>query len=232
MLSRLTKPANESERLAFLCILSIPHISNTLSVKLTNTSIHQVEPIMDPPAYTATQAAAPTTTQRTIEDTRALIMMNAQMIKPKLPIDGSVTIVIGKTRPPILSSSGARSFTHSASNTTIRISEPAENESRRGSGAAELINVTPQRQQGKHFAALVARGKAQVQQILRGEPQDTIEEALEWLLDRTEMAVAETLDRHGKQMTSGCCMACDRALGALPSGKADRSQLSGWLQND
>lgn len=188
---------------------------------------------MDPPAYTPTQAAAPTTTKRSIEDTRALILSNAQIIRPRLRIDGSIVVVLGKTRPPIRQTSTSRSFTHSASNTTIRIADGGDDESRRGS-ATDLINATPQRQQGKHYAALVARGTGQIQQILRGEAQDTVEEALEWLLDRTEIIVAEMLDKHGKQMTSGCCMGCDGLLGALPIAKTerqpvDRSQLAGWL---
>lgn len=141
-----------------------------------------------PPAYTPTEPAARTTTKRSIEDTRALILSNAQIIKPRVKIDGSITLVVGKTGPP--------------------------------------ASTAAQRQQGKHYAALVARGTQQIQQILRGEPQDTIEEALEWLLDRTENVITEMLDRHGKQMTTGCCVSCDKSLEALPP--VVYSQLAGW----
>lgn len=171
-----------------------------------------------PPEYTPTEPAAPTTTRRSIEDTRALILSNAQIIRPRLKIEGPITIVVGKTRPPIPESGGSRSFTHSASNTTIRISAPGENGARRSSSAVNLANALPQRQQGKHYAALVARGSIAIQQVLRGEPQETIEEALEWLLDRTEIIVAEMLEKHGKQMGSGCCMACDGMLGGRMAG--------------
>ena len=189
---------------------------------------------MDPPAYTPTQPAAPTTTKRSIEDTRALILCNAQIIKPRHRVDGNIMLVVGKTRPPIPQGqgSGVRTFTHSTSNTTIRIAEPTEAGSRRPS-AADLSLAPAQRQQGKHYAALVAKGNAQIQQILRGEPQDTVEEALEWMLDRTEIIVAEMLEKHGKQMTSGCCTGCDGMLGGLPPVKVvDRTQLAGWLQNE
>lgn len=190
---------------------------------------------MDPPAYTPTQSAAPTTTQRSIEDTRALILSNAQILRPRLRIEGSITIVVGKTKPPIpqASTSTSRSFTHSASNTTIRIADPSGSESRRGSAVADILTATRQRQQGKHFASLVARGNSQqIQQIVRGESRNTVEEALEWLLDRTEIIVAEMLERHAKQMTSGCCMGCDKALGGLPADKSDRTQLAGWLPTE
>lgn len=187
---------------------------------------------MDPPAYTPTPSARPTTTQRSIEDTRALILSNAQIIRPRLRIEGSVTIVLGKAKPqaPPGSATTSRSFTHSTSNTTIRIADVNGDESRRGSAVENVPDANPQRQQGKHFASLVARGNSQqIQQILRGEPQDTVEEALEWLLDRTEIVVAEMLERHAKQMTSGCCMGCDKALGGLPADKRDRTQLAGWI---
>lgn len=190
----------------------------------------------EPPAYTPTLPAQPTSTQRTIEDTRSLILSNAQILRPwtKTSDAGHLSIVIGKTKPPIPQTSSARTFTHSASNTTIRIADASENGSNGGRSrqASIAAEPTPQRQQGKHYAALVSRSSASLQLILRGEPQETIEEALEWLLDRTEIVVAAMLDRHAKQTPSGCCKVCDGLLGVPEPKKpepVDRTQLAGWL---
>lgn len=205
----------------------------------------------EPPAYTPTLSAQPTTTSRTIEDTRALILSNAQILRPgskNLPDNSAVpwpksdnsniSIVIGKAKPPIPQASSSRNFTHSASNTTVRIAEPAENggsSSARSRQASVAAEPTPTRQQGKHYAALVSRSSSALHSssglhlILRGEPQDTIEEALEWLLDRTEIIVAEMLERHAKQLPSGCCGRCDGLLGFEP---VDKTQLAGWKPVD
>jgi hypothetical protein len=36
--------------------------------------------------------------------------------------------------------------------------------------------------------------------LLKGEPQDTVEEALEWMLDKTEIAVTDILLRRWPEM--------------------------------
>ena len=49
--------------------------------------------------------------------------------------------------------------------------------------------------------------------LILGEPQDTVEEALEWMLDRTEIVITDMLSRHRKQVGTGCCSACGHAVG-------------------
>ena len=134
---------------------------------------------------------------------------------------GQTDIVIGKTRPQATatSTSGSRSFVSTTSNVTIRLRDESPNPA--------VPSVTPERRPsesgpagsrvgGRHYAAVVARHtdpqSPTVQVIILGEPQDTIEEALEWLLDRTEIVVTEMLGNHRKQATTTCCRTCNHAL--------------------
>ena len=159
--------------------------------------------VMDPPAYTATIPAPPTTTRRAIEDTRALILANAAVLKPRSKTNEQVELIIGKTRNAadvLATSQRTRSFTSQLSNVTIRISD--------GPAAASSSNNSPERRAsenggartaGRHYAVLVYRtstgGSQGFSMLLTGEPQDTVEEALEWMLDKTEMEITEMLSK-------------------------------------
>ena len=161
---------------------------------------------MDPPAYTLTTSAPPTTLRRTVEDTRALIFANAMLIRSTetqklgLPIE----LVLGKTRPSkSRSSSTARSFVSTTSNYTIRVTDTAEPAAGSSSLAAAERNQSDTnnaRQSGKHYAALICRSGSHghvITPILVGEPQESVEEALEWLLDQTETRVTDKLSWAG-----------------------------------
>ena len=192
---------------------------------------------MDPPAYTATVAATPTATKRSIEDTRALILANASIIKYVVECQDKKThalilvnhsrsrqypveLIIGKTKPPsqqVSSGSRSRSFTSLTSGVTIRVNDAPQSSSRSSSqSAAEATASGPdgERAVGRHYAALVTKhfSGPDLQVIILGEPQDTVEEALEWMLDRTEIIITGMLSRHRKQVGSTCCAACTRAL--------------------
>ena len=172
---------------------------------------------MDPPAYSLTTPAPPTTTRRSIEDTRALILSNATLLASRLDLKDptTVSLVLAKAPPPSSpDTSGARSFTHSASNVTIRLAPSPEGNS---SGERSRRNsVARERQQGRHYAILVAKGKGtEIAVILRGEPQESVEESLEWVLDRTESVVGEMVERHGRVVKGVCCTFCERLLGAM-----------------
>jgi hypothetical protein len=159
--------------------------------------------VLDPPAYTPTIPAAPTTTRRTIEDTRALILANAAVLKPRSKTNEQVELIIGKTRNAadvLAASQRTRSFTSQLSNVTIRISD--------GPAAASSSNTSPERRdsenggartKGSHYAVLVYRtgigGPQGINILVKGEPQDTVEEALEWMLDKTEIEVTDMLSK-------------------------------------
>lgn len=63
---------------------------------------------------------------------------------------------------------------------------------------------------GKHYAILLQRSysKTDVKIIVKGEPRDTIEEALEWLLERTEMDIHNMVVKHGRSVANNqeCCV--------------------------
>lgn len=149
---------------------------------------------MDPPAYTPTIPSPPTTTRRTIEDTRALILANASIFKQKAKDYQPIDLVVGKTRSAADVAAGTintRSFVSQTSNVTIRINDgPATTSSSDASPERRVSDHDSARVVGKHYAALIYRTGAARQEIkilIKGEPQDTVEEALDWMLDKTEM---------------------------------------------
>lgn len=172
-----------------------------------------------PPAYTPTAPAAPTTLYRTMEDTRTMILANAWIIRSNMKV-GDYNIVMGKTRGPAAPTTGARSFVSQTSNVTIRLRDESPS-----AQATQERSVTPERRPsdsglvgtrvaGKHYASLVAKElqTRTIEVIILGEPQDTVEEALEWLLDRSEIVVTEMLANHRKQALTTCCRSCGNAL--------------------
>ncbi|KAK3051552.1 hypothetical protein LTR09_007207 [Extremus antarcticus] len=165
-----------------------------------------------PPAYAETVLAPPTALRRTVKDTRQLILANASMMRPLLKVGGPIELVVAP-------STGPRSFVSTTSNVRIRIRDdsPARDTRDRSpprdrrpsdSGGARIA--------GKHYAALVSKNMESrsfmTDVVILGEPQDTVEEALEWMLDRTEIVVTEMLANHRKEAAVVCCRACGNVL--------------------
>lgn len=171
----------------------------------------------DPPAYTAAAPRSHTTLRRTIEDTRQMILANVWMITGNMRV-GQVDIVVGKTRPkPPTSSSGARSFVSTTSQVTIRVAgQPSSEPPAESSASARRPSAAAAYPPGKHYAAVVARSTdpqvAKIDMVLQGEPQDTVEDALESLLDDSQGLVTDMLANHRKQVLPVCCRACGQAL--------------------
>lgn len=156
---------------------------------------------MDPPAYTPTTPAPATGTRRTIEDTRALILANASIIKKYKDYE-PIELVIGKTKSPadIAALNQMRSFTSQTSNVTIRINDtPAAGSGSSSTPERRASNNDAVRTTGRHFAVLVYRTahRKDLEVLLQGEPQDSVEEALEWMLDKTEKEISAVLVRNG-----------------------------------
>lgn len=150
---------------------------------------------VDPPAYTATPTNGSSTvptpiapTTRSVTETRALILGNAAVLKPRKR-DEEIHLIIAKHQQ----------------------AQPS---------AEELPLV-------QHYAFLVQRKATEtdINIVMKGEPRDTIEEALEWMLDRTEAVMEEMLLRHGTHVSSGCCIDCGRALN--PRSRPSAVSLSG-----
>lgn len=138
-----------------------------------------VESAMNPPAYTATASSAISPSRRSIQDTRALILGNAAILKPRKVKDEDIELIVVKRR-----------------------------------GRQESAEEVPLEQ---HYAFLVTRkaNENDINIVVKGQPKDTIEEALEWMLDRTETIMEKMLTTHGKNVESlGCCFECIRVLKA------------------
>lgn len=128
---------------------------------------------------------------------------------------GQVDIVIGKTRPKALAA-GARSFVSTTSNVTIRVADQASDSSAESSTTARRPSGAAMYPSGKHYAAVVARSTdpqvSKIDMIIQGEPQDTVEDALESLLEDSQIVVTEMLANHRKQAFPSCCRACGQAM--------------------
>jgi len=129
-----------------------------------------------PPAYTPNASSA-LPCRRSVNDTRALILGNAAILRPRKLKDEDIELIVAKRRSP--------------------------------QASAEEVPLV------QHYAFLVSRrtGEEDINIIVKGQPKDTIEEALEWMLDRTETIMEQMLLKHGRNIDSlGCCIACSRAV--------------------
>ncbi|KAK4546929.1 hypothetical protein LTR36_001661 [Oleoguttula mirabilis] len=146
---------------------------------------------MDPPAYTSTRAAVP---HRSIQDLRSQILANGSIMKPRnnpeRPSDDHLELVVAKVGgmgpPPGMSEKQAVAAAYNQ--------QPQASSSSAG---------------GKHYAILLQRSytKKAVNIVVKGEPRDTVEEALEWLLEQTEVAIHDMVVKHGRSANDlECCV--------------------------
>ncbi|KAI6824216.1 hypothetical protein KC340_g299 [Hortaea werneckii] len=128
-----------------------------------------------PPAYTPS---------RSIEGLRAQILANGSLLRPKddshtgRSSNDHIELVVAKLPSPAGKSTATPSSAYASS-----------------TGA------------NKHYALLVKRtySKKDVGIILKGEPRDSVEEALEWILERTETQIHEMVSRYGRASTGDGC---------------------------
>ena len=142
----------------------------------------------EPPAYT--QHASSTTAfvpNRSLQDTRALILANAQVIKPRKK-DWDIDLVVARTKAP-----EPRSLQASLM-------------------GADTEEPTPTVE--KHFAVLLHRAEqgTEIVVLIEGQPQDTIEGALEYVLEKTEVVLQQMLVTHGRRADGFCCTKCARSV--------------------
>ncbi|KAI7537705.1 hypothetical protein KC331_g10786 [Hortaea werneckii] len=125
------------------------------------------------------------TPSRSIEGLRAQILANGSLLRPK---DDSHT---------------GRSSNDHIELVVAKLPTPA------GKSTATPSTYASATGANKHYALLVKRtySKKDVGIILKGEPRDSVEEALEWILERTEMQIHEMVSRYGRASTGdGCCL--------------------------
>lgn len=158
---------------------------------------------IDPPAYAHTT----TTRQRTINDLRQQIIANGTILRPrfndKQPADEHIEIVVAQ----IPSQSGIPTITLNEKQATISKTPPAGLS--RPVANDHVPNPATSADTGRHYALLVRRSYTtkDLRIILKGEPRDTVEEALEWLLEQTEGMVHEVAVKYGKEdKGTDCCI--------------------------
>lgn len=125
------------------------------------------------------------TPPRSIEGLRAQILANGSLLRPK---DDSHT---------------GRSSNDHIELVVAKLPSPASKSATAPSASASSTGAN------KHYALLVKRtySKKDVGIILKGEPRDSVEEALEWILERTETQIHEMVSRYGRTSTGdGCCV--------------------------
>ncbi|RMY62788.1 hypothetical protein D0863_10843 [Hortaea werneckii] len=125
------------------------------------------------------------TPSRSIEGLRAQILANGSLLRPK---DDSHT---------------GRSSNDHIELVVAKLPVPASKSTATASAYASSTGAN------KHYALLVKRtySKKDVGIILKGEPRDSVEEALEWILERTETQIHEMVSRYGRASTGdGCCL--------------------------
>ena len=145
----------------------------------------------EPPAYTPqASSTSPFLPKRPIQETRALILANAEVIKPRKK-DWNIDLVVARTKAP-----PPRSLQTSLM-------------------GADTENATPTVE--KHFAVLLHRGEqaTEIIVLIEGQPQNSIEEALEYVLEKTEVVLQQMLVTHGRRADGFCCTTCARSVRAV-----------------
>jgi len=149
---------------------------------------------MDPPAYTAPSAAAPTRSHRSISDLRSQIIANTSVLHPSRNDERSradhIEVVVARLPDPSAPDSYPDEKVVPRAQATTVI--PAES-----SSAANA---------GKHYALLIRRSlsRTEVNIIFRCAPQDTTELALEQILLETERLMHLHVVQYGKAAKDGC----------------------------
>ncbi|KAI6803185.1 hypothetical protein KC360_g639 [Hortaea werneckii] len=150
-----------------------------------------------PPAYTP---------PRTIEGLRAQILANGSLLRPKddshtgRSSNDHIELVVAKL-PATKSTATPSGYYFNEKTNSIQ-----QHPSSSGAIAAASASATGA---NKHYALLVKRtySKKDVGIILKGEPRDSVEEALQWILERTETQIHEMVSRYGRTSTGeGCCL--------------------------
>ncbi|KAK5726283.1 hypothetical protein LTR17_012903 [Elasticomyces elasticus] len=151
-------------------------------------------PAMNPPAYSP---------GRTIHDLRVQIIANGTILKPRADpnraADNHIELIMAKWHSnapsvisPVLEKQKHFSEKQRPASTTTTSTLP------------ESSSATD----GKHYAVLIVRSysKQDIRILIKGEPKDTIEEALEWMLDATEKDVHSLVVKFGRAERETCAV--------------------------
>ncbi|KAK1071754.1 hypothetical protein LTR12_017908 [Friedmanniomyces endolithicus] len=136
-----------------------------------------------PPAYP---------THLTIPDLRAQIIANSTIIYPHREVtkaaDSHLELIVAKAHQA--SPAGAQG----TGKHVISVGGPSTHAAATGS---------PSSHSAVHYAVLVRRSydKDDIKILIKGQPQENVEGALEWMLERTERDVHDLVVRHGRAVS-------------------------------
>lgn len=152
--------------------------------------------------------ATTATPKRTIQDLRAQIIANGTVIRPSTDphygSDDHIELIVAKT-PALAPSQQAyrnRNFNEKQTmNADGTFNFPQDQAPQSSSSSATTV-------QSKHYAVLIRRnGSGQkIRIIIKGHAKNTVEEALEWMLEKTEMIMHDLVVQNGKQDDGDCVM--------------------------
>lgn len=158
-----------------------------------------------PPTYAA--AAGPP--KRSIQDLRTQIIAHGTVIRPEhdnqYGSEDHIEVLVAKT-PAYTSAQQASRTPHfnEKQSTAMKSDGTFDFQLRRQETGASASSTTVE---SKHYAVLITRsGGSKIRIILKGEPKDTVEEALEWMLEQTEMIVHDMIVKNSKQDTVDECV--------------------------
>ena len=164
---------------------------------------------MDPPAYDA-KALVSTPYHRSIQELRAQIIANGSVMKQQFKSDGGhsddhIELIVAKT--PAFAASQQQQAARSTHWSEKHAGDEINSVSTPPTAKRSSSSTSPAND-GKHYAVLVKRnpGGKTVKILVKGEPKDTVEEALEWMLERTEMMLHDLVVRFGKPDEESCSL--------------------------
>lgn len=154
---------------------------------------------MDPPSYTAT-ATAP---NRSIQDLRAQIIANGTLIRPSTDVhfgsEDHIELIVAKTPATAPSQQAYRNKNFNEKQTLNADGTFNFPQDQAPQGSSSTAS-------SKHYAVLVRRhGSGQkIRIIIKGHAKSTVEEALEWMLEKTEMIMHDMVVQNGRQDEADC----------------------------
>nr|POE80864.1 hypothetical protein CFP56_56937 [Quercus suber] len=192
-----------------------------------------VQRMEDPPAYTPDAESVPGP-PRSISDLRSLILANASVLQPYFR-DVHVEVIVAKhggRRPEPVA--GSRTYTTTNSRVAITINDASSSTTPKAESSAQATAPALQTTSGpvKHRAYVAMRRNYESLDILvEGPPKPTPEEALTWLLDKTETMMADLTD-FGPVPVVHKCHGCARSalidvVKLQPCRPVSRSHLAG-----
>ncbi|KAK5170105.1 uncharacterized protein LTR77_004689 [Saxophila tyrrhenica] len=161
-----------------------------------------------PPTYAA--AAGPP--KRSIQDLRAQIIAHGTVIRPEhdnqYGSEDHIEVIVAETPAHTSAQQASRTPNFNGKQSTAMKSDGTlDFQLRKQENAASASASASTAVESKHYAVLIKRsGGTKIRIILKGALKDTVEEALEWMLEQTEKIMHDMIIMNSKQDTVDECV--------------------------